>query len=120
MEIQYVANDGEIFETEEECRGHEEATKVKDEFNSRMRLYDAKMNRFDLDIEDIDLEQIVYAYFADEETFNYFNDFFDENGLTSPKDDECSFSSGHSFMWDANGECWVSVNDFIDKLMNHL
>jgi hypothetical protein len=120
MKILYMADDGEEFETEEECKEHEEAMRVKDEFNSRMRLYDAKMNRFDPDIEDIELEQITYAYFADEETFNYFNDFFNENGLFSPKDDGCSFSSGHSFMWDGNGKCWVSVNDFINELMNHL
>lgn len=74
MKVQYVAYDGEVFDTEKECREYEDNQRKLYDL-SGIKFYDNNMEFLDSSDKDSSLYAIGRGYYAVIETENDYNKF---------------------------------------------
>lgn len=109
MEIIYRADDGAIFDNEDDCEHYETGFLFKDIKNS------GEYHMFDADGDDcIDVESCYYLKVDTERALKYIKWLSDSVGVSVPE----NFSVGATYYYEDYFEEWHSVDAEMEKLKN--
>lgn len=99
----YKANDGTIFEDEQDCRAYENSLFFKS--IEGCKFWDVEEQP--ITSVDVLAQEVVYAYFDSTEHLNQFNDFMEHNGYHGAS---CVNNAKPGFYWTEDGDFWTSYD----------
>lgn len=111
MKIKYIADDGEEFDTKEECEAYEKGrADTYREVNDGCNFYDANGNRVLLN-EDNSFDKVFFVECLTNEAAVALEEYLDENECLSLfKDSKLPLEKGH-YYYDVNDDSWHDVNE---------
>lgn len=110
----FKADDGKMFEDEDECREYE-CELAADKVKGQITLFDA--NRKPLSLLPQAVDEAYYARIDTEEAFDWFKDMLYEQGSMT-KGLEW-YGKPDIYMWDTNskiGDTWLSWNKIVEGM----
>ena len=111
MKIKYLADDGEEFDTKEECEAYEKSrADIYREVNDGCNFYDVNGNRVLLD-EDNSFDKVFFVECLTNKAAVALEEYLDENECLSLfKDSKLPLEKG-CYYYDASDYLWHDINE---------
>lgn len=100
---------GAVFDNEDECQEHEEL-ELAERVNGKVKYFDCCGNELSITANPADID---YFWVADENTFEYVENYFHEYGYAAPGLDTV-YRKGDFYY---NGDTWRNVEELRDFLI---
>lgn len=113
--VNYIADDGTIFEDEDECRGYERKMAIKSYFGFKVFNYECE----EIEPDPEAFDDIYYILTEKDNNFNCFLDKCNENyDVPYSLRDLIRENKGGHFGYDEYGDYYYCIEDEIKKCIN--